>query len=270
MARQLKPGVSIARVMMLVAVVAMNCALLREVSWEFLTAPTVWAAMGILDFLVLWKLILRRQLRGSHYTFLIVFVVAFLVLVYLAARERIHPAGPFIRWYQQVQDNSGNRVFPVWVVAQSNIWLAAGTALLLALIAGLFAGWLERRRGWDIAAFFRGSLVGFGIANLFAMLNLAALGEAPQGSPAFYANLVVLAICMMGGGIWGLSRFKSTPLDNDDTEAQEYLGAVPFLIQAFRLSSGIGKITSVAPPTPSLRCAERSGRQCQASSQLPT
>ena len=95
-------ALSISRVMMIIALVAANCALMREVPWEIRSVPTVWGALGLVDYLILWKLILRRPFRAAHYTFLIVFVIAFIVLVNLAASERIHPTGPMIRCYQRV------------------------------------------------------------------------------------------------------------------------------------------------------------------------
>ena len=85
--------ISIVRIMMIIALAAANCALLREVSWAFLSFPTIWAGMGILDFLILWKLILRRTLRASHYTFLILFVPAFVIL-HLPGVPRVDPS----RW----------------------------------------------------------------------------------------------------------------------------------------------------------------------------
>ena len=37
-------ALSISRVMMIIALVAANCALLREVAWDFLPYPTIWCA----------------------------------------------------------------------------------------------------------------------------------------------------------------------------------------------------------------------------------
>jgi hypothetical protein len=201
--------ISIARVMMIIALVAANCALLREVTWDVVSYPTIWAALGLLDSLILWKLILRRTLRAGHYAFLIVFVVAYLVLVPLAAMELIHPAGPIIRVYQRITGDDGRSVVRLGLRNFGDIWLTALMALMLAWTASLGAAWLERRRGWDIAAFCRGVLVGFGIANAFALLNQAVVGMALVGSLSFYLNLAVLALCLIGGGILGRSRFKS-------------------------------------------------------------
>ena len=205
--------ISIARVMMIIALVAANCAVLREVSWDFLSAPTIWAALGILDFLILWKLILRQTFRASHYTFLIIFVVAFLILVNLAAREMIHPTGPLILWYQQITRDTSRNVARIGIGTFGDVWLATVMALLLAWAAGLLAGWLERRRGWDIAAVCRGLLVGFGVASVFATLQHAVLGPERE---SILANRIVLAICLILVGVLGRSRLRSETLSAGD------------------------------------------------------
>jgi len=90
--------------------------------------------------------------------------------------------------------------------------MAGAIGILIAWGAALVAGWLERRRGWDIAAFFRGALLGFGIANLFAALSHAAFGPSAAGTSGHYANLLVLAVCVILGGKLGLSRLRSKEL----------------------------------------------------------
>jgi hypothetical protein len=64
---------SIAQVMMVVALAAANLAVLRAVPSGIIEFPSVWVIAGLIDFLIFWKLILRRPLRAFHYTFLIVF-----------------------------------------------------------------------------------------------------------------------------------------------------------------------------------------------------
>ena len=94
-----------------------------------------------------------------------------------------------------------------------DFWLAGFMGFLIALGAGRLAGWLERRRGWDIAAFFRGALIGFGIANLYGLLIAAISGPYAPGSVAHYSTLAVLTVCLILGGRLGLSRLKSKELD---------------------------------------------------------
>jgi len=206
-------SLSISRVMMTIAVVAANCALMREVPWEIRSVPTVWCALGIVDYMILRKLILRRPVRAAHYTFLIVFAIAFIVLVNLAAAERIHPTGPMIRCYQRVTGDLTRNTLLIDIAWLGDLWLAALTGFLIALSAGSLAGSLERRRRWDIAAFFRGALVGFGIAGLFGLLTDAVLGHRPPGSAATRTNQIVLAVFVILGGKIGLSRLRSKELE---------------------------------------------------------
>ncbi len=87
--------VSIAQGMVVVALAAVNLANARATPWEIASSPGLWVVMGILDFLIVWKLILRRPFRAFHYTFLFVFVVAFFILIHLAWRlPSPHPPGP--------------------------------------------------------------------------------------------------------------------------------------------------------------------------------
>ena len=70
-------------------------------------SQAIWVVMGILDFLIVWKLILRRSLQAFHYTFLIVLFVSFFVLATLVATERLHPLGLLVRWYQHLSRRAG-------------------------------------------------------------------------------------------------------------------------------------------------------------------
>jgi hypothetical protein len=201
-------SVSIARAMMVIALVAINCALMRETSWEIRASPAVWFALGIADYLILWKLILRRTFRAAHYAFLFVFVIAFLVLATQVAAERIHPMWPLVRWYHRITGEQDS----MWLREISSIgdfWMAGVIGLLIAWVSALLAGWLERRRGWDIAAFCRGMLVGLGVANVFALAREWVWGSGYPGSPGFYANLVIIGACLILGGLLGLSKLKS-------------------------------------------------------------
>jgi hypothetical protein len=86
--------VSIGQVMMVVALAAVNLAVARAMPLEVVIYPPLWVLMGSIDFLIIWKLILTRSLRAFHYTFLIVFVIAFFVmaLVYEAAWGGAQPS----------------------------------------------------------------------------------------------------------------------------------------------------------------------------------
>ncbi len=73
---------------------------------------------------------------------------------------------------------------------------------------GWVAAWLERRRGWDIAAFLRGALIGLVISSLLSIVAHAAWGGA---EPWFvrWIETVVSWVGLILGGLFGLSRLKS-------------------------------------------------------------
>jgi len=201
--------ISIGQVMMVVALAAVDLALIRVTPWGVVIYPTVWVLLGCIDFVIVWKLILRRSLRAFHYTCLIVFVIAFIIMANFLATERLHPLGLLVQWYQQLageDPNSISRGF-FWL---GEFWMASFLSLTLGCVLGLAAAWLERRRNWDIAAFFRGALVGFGIFTLLALIDEAEFGGAQLSSVRLIGRMSVLGACLILGGLMGLSRLKSS------------------------------------------------------------
>jgi hypothetical protein len=201
--------VSIVQVMMVVALAAANLAAMRAAPLDLLIEPVpCWLPLGIIDFLVIWKLILTRSLRAFHYTFLVVFVVAFFVMALLVTTERLHPLGLLVRWYQQITGHKINSNYLVAFLIHGEVWMAALLAFALACGIGLVAAWLERRRGWDIAAFLRGALIGCVIGSLPSIVAHAAWGGA---EPLFvrWIEAVVWWVCLILGGLAGLSRLRS-------------------------------------------------------------
>ena len=148
--------VSIAQVMMLVALAATNLAIARASPWEIVIYPTLWVTLGILDFLIVGKLILRREFRAFHYTFLIVLLVSFIVFANLVASERVHPLGPLIRWYQHLSNDPTNLRSIAGFIFLAEIWSTAFLSTALAIAVGLLAAQARAAPGWDIAAFWRG------------------------------------------------------------------------------------------------------------------
>jgi hypothetical protein len=203
---------SIGQLMMVVALVAVNLAIVRATPWGVVNFPTIWVVMGILDFLIEWKLILRRSFRAFHYTFLIVLLVSFFVLANLVATERIHPLGPFVRLYQHLSNEPGDLRSIAGYISLAEIWSTAFLGAALACAAGFVAGWLERRRAWDIAAFWRGALIGVVIGGLLATIDDAAHGWAV---PEAYSieqgrRILIQLVCLFLGGLMGLSKLKSS------------------------------------------------------------
>ncbi|MGO9921487.1 MAG: hypothetical protein ACLQIB_43200 [Isosphaeraceae bacterium] len=200
--------VSIGQVMMAIALAAVNLAVIRVTPWELVMYPAVWVLLGCIDFVIVWKLILRRSLRAFHYTFLIVFFIAFFVMANFVAMERLHPLGLLVRWYQHLaRENtiSISRGF----LRNGEFWMASFLSLTSGCLVGLAATWLERRRGWDIAAFLRGALVGFGVFTLLALIDEAEWGGAQPSSVRLIGRMSVLGACLILGGLMGLSRLKS-------------------------------------------------------------
>ena len=199
---------SIRQVMVLIALAALSLAVVRTVPLEFLAYPTIWILVGTLDFVIARKLILERPLSAFHYTAIVVVIVAFGFLAYLAATGSIHPFGLLVRWYWQL---SGDVIHGRWLAGYlqvGEIWVAALLSLLLAFAAGWAAARLERRLGWDIAAFWRGAFVGLLIASVLATIYDVAHPE--PGSVHIAARLTVIGALVISGGLMGLRWLRST------------------------------------------------------------
>jgi hypothetical protein len=205
---------SIGQVMMLVALAAVNLAVTRAALEVDIYPQVLVVYLGSIDFLIIWKLILNRSLRAFHYTFLIVFLVAFVVMANLVATERLHPLGLLVRWYQQLSGEKTTSI-SLGFLRFGEIWMACFLSFALACATGFVAAWLERRRGWDIAAFCRGALVGLGISSLFSIVAHAAWEGA---EPLFvrWIVIVVLGLSLILGGLMGLSRLKSSGIGRED------------------------------------------------------
>jgi hypothetical protein len=199
---------SIGQVMMTIALVAVNLAILRATPMEIVTFPSAWVMLGTIDFVVLWKLILKRSFRAFHYTFMIVFVIAYFVTAVLVTTERLHPLGLLVRVYQQIAGEHANVISPGYTW-EGEVWFVGFLSFSLAWALGLGAAWLERRRNWDIAAFFRGALVGFGTAALLLTLADVAASGGIVSPARLSVRLVLMGVCMTVGGRMGLSRMKS-------------------------------------------------------------
>jgi hypothetical protein len=205
---------SIGQMMMVIALVAVNLALILA-ALQTLFPQVLVVLLGSMDFLIVWKLILRRPLRAFHYTFLPIFVVGFFVMAALVATERIHPLGLLVRSYQHLAGEEADSIALAGFLRVGEIWMALFLSFNMACAMGLLAAWLETRRGWDIAAFFRGSFIGFGIANLLIMIDGAVWGWEDEPRARVIGRLVLLGICLMVGGLFGLSKLKSSTIGRE-------------------------------------------------------
>ena len=202
-------GASISQVMMIVLLAAANMAILRHSEGDFhvplylgldgddrLLGPLEADPEAIDESLPLYIHDRLRDCVRRHGV--------------LADTGRINPLGLLVRWYQQLTGEETNAIALAGFVRFGEIWMAAFLSFILAWVIGLIAAWLERRRNWDIAAFFRGALVGFVIASLLAMIDGAVWGWVVESPGRFIGRWVLLAVCLILGGWMGLSKLRSS------------------------------------------------------------
>jgi hypothetical protein len=196
--------------MVFVLLTGANLALIREIPLEAILVPTFWVFLGLIDLVIVWKLLLRRPVRAFHYTFLCVLIIAYLVLVYQVAMERFHPLGPLVRWYQQMPRTRVNSMAIQRFVHIGETWMALLMALALSAAAGSLASWLDRRRGWDVAACWRGALVGLGLFMVPATILHAVRGPDDQPETSrHWLRWGLLALFVVVGTWIGRSRLRS-------------------------------------------------------------
>jgi hypothetical protein len=197
--------VSIRQVMMVIALAAVNLAVTRAALGVDTYPQVLVALLGSIDSLIIWKLILNRSLRAFHDMFLIVFVVSFVVMAHFVAMERFRPLGVLARWYQHVTGEKTTRISLGLLRSgeRGELWMACLLSFALGCAIGLVAAWLEERRGWDIAAFLRGALIGLAIASLLQTVGHAAWGGAEPLSVLWNGRLDSV-ICLVLGGLLGL------------------------------------------------------------------
>ena len=91
---------------------------------------------------------------------------------------------------------------------------------LIAWGAGFRAGWLEQPPRLGHRGVLPGCALGVGIASLIATVNQAAFGLPATGSMGHYANLLMLAVCVILGGKLGLSRLRSKELGGKNSRIE--------------------------------------------------
>ena len=151
---------SLAQGMILIALIAGDLALLRALPADALVIPTIWILLALPNFVVVWKLILRRDCRAFHYTFPIVLLPAFAVLANLTANESLQILNILVGRFLGIVLDPRRHILVFEAVHFGEFWLDAALAALLAWAVGMLAARLETRRGWDVAAFWRGALLG--------------------------------------------------------------------------------------------------------------
>jgi hypothetical protein len=183
--RPKKGRIGLGRVMAVVALAAVGLALLRGMN------PMHLGAFGPLIAILLWLfytgVIERRRLEGFHYATAVVAIPASGFLARQIALGSFRPLGPFA-----AGSHGAAVVEPL---------IGAVLSLMLGLAAGLAVRRLEAARGWDLAPFFRGAVVGSFLA---VPILLAALDQESLTNPNSGDRLTALGIVGAGFAIGGV------------------------------------------------------------------
>ena len=172
------------RVMAVVALAALGLAPTRGMD------PMHLGAFGPLLAILLWLfytgVIERRRLEGFHYATAVVAIPASGFLARLIALGNFRPLGRSPR----ARIGRGRR-------ASDRCRLS----LMLGLAAGVAVRRLEQARGWDLAPFFRGAVVGSFVA---LPILLATLDQDSLTNPNSGDRLTALGILAAGFAIGGI------------------------------------------------------------------
>ena len=226
-------GLSIALVMRLTALVALNLALLRLMP-VIPESPPFLFALVVLDLVLVQAVALGRPLRAFHYTFLIVGVLSTGLITALAFRVSRPVIGSLhiletLIWAARGETGvvSLHMEFPGLAAAER--WVTGTIALLPAWAAAVMAS-RRIRRGRppgrlvrDIAAFLQGALIGLGFFAAGSTLAFAfGFGPPVPHTAGWHALRAALATCPVLGGtavvLW--TRLKSRKVEGGATESQ--------------------------------------------------
>jgi hypothetical protein len=168
-----------------VALAAVGLALLRRMN------PMHLGAFGPLVAILLWLfytgVIERRRLEGFHYVTAVVTVLASGLLARQIALENFRPLGQFA---------AGSHA-----AAMVEHLIGAALSLMLGFAAGIAVRRLEQARGWDLAPFFRGAVVGSFVA---LPIVVAALDQESLTDPNSGDRLAALGVIAAGFAIGGI------------------------------------------------------------------
>ncbi len=175
----------IGRVMAAVALAAIGLALTRRMN------PMDLGAFGPLVAILLWLfytgLVERRRLEGFHYATAVVTVLASGFLARQIALDNFRPLGPIAKGSQ--------------VAALVEHLIGAALSLGLGLAAGIAVRRLEQARGWDLAPFFRGAIVGSFLAVPIVLVILDQDSLTNPNSGDRWTALGVIAAGFAFGGV---------------------------------------------------------------------
>ncbi len=173
------------RVMAAVALAAVGLAMTRGMM------PMYLGAFGPLVAILLWLfytgVIERRRLEGFHYATAVVTVLASGFLARQIALDNFQPL-------------AGIAAGSHWGALVEHL-IGAALSLMLGLAAGVAVRRLEEARGWDLAPFFRGAIVGSFVA---VPIVLAALDQESLANPNSGDRFTALGVIAAGFAIGGI------------------------------------------------------------------
>ncbi len=186
-----KQGISLALLMKMVALIALDLAFLRVQPYR-LESPLFLFALVTLDLVIIQTFILGRRIGPFQYTFLIVGLLASLTLHTFFNNGLFHG----------ITGTPTSRQ-PPGPLAIADRCLTSTLGLLLAWATGL---WVARRppsrRRGRIMSFFQGAVIGLGVFTVI-LVAFNYSGQVPALlTPGQFARLLALglAICPLLGG----------------------------------------------------------------------
>jgi hypothetical protein len=209
---------SIAVVMKLTAIIALNLAMRRVVPDMLFEAPPFLFLIVALDLALVQAVAFGRPLRTFYFTFLIVGVLSTGVVTALSFRSSnpmlgsLHILEAAIQHHRAVRGQS--RVISLYnefpMLATAERWLTCTLGLLPAWAAAVLTSWWMRRRcrrkgEWrqSVAAYLQGTLIGFGLlcvgVTLVYLLAPSWIHDPPTA--LWYIYWMGLVSCPLLGGL---------------------------------------------------------------------
>lgn len=218
--------VSLALIMRLTVLVALNLALLRDLAW-MLRVPVFFFIVAAINVVLVQAVVLGRPLGVFHAAFLIlgtVFAIVSNVLIGLDPRPGTGPSlvlGTLIQGYRAITDDDRFSQFTNSPTSwEADCWVLNLLGLSLAWAGGQNAARVPRRRGprsrgWDgdATAFFQGAVIGFGLFSIGTVIHSSIRPDLPIPQTfRWYAHRVGMAASpiLAGFAVLYLSRSRRT------------------------------------------------------------
>jgi hypothetical protein len=193
-------SISIAFLMRLTALVALNLALLSNVPLLFVTSPVVFALLVSLNLVLIQAVLLNRPLQSFHDTFLVVFAVSSVAFTIV-----------FLPWLHRSR-------YVVVVVDVSSLLVACAIAQWRASSVRQQGGRTDDR-SQAVSIFFQGAVIGFAVFGLGTTLAAWVVDEAPLPyTTRWFLHTIGLVVCPIVGGLSTLYATRSRPHERGGIE----------------------------------------------------